>query len=143
VGVAPQTNTMSKSPTIERARSLRRDMTPPERQLWGYLRTLRPEGYHFRRQAPFQAYVLDFVCYRLRLVIEVDGAQHGIAARRERDAQRDAVLAGEGFRTIRVNAADVLNNLEGVCMMLRTELAAPHNLAAPHPCPPHEGEGEV
>jgi very-short-patch-repair endonuclease len=126
---------MTKSPPITRARLLRRDATPPERALWGFLRTLRHEGHHFRRQAPFRGYVLDFVCYSLRLVIEVDGAQHGDPDRHERDNQRDAVLAQEGFRTLRFFATDVLNNLEGVSMAVRA------HFAAPHPGPPHEGEG--
>jgi len=128
---------MTKSSAIARARVLRRDATPPERALWMFLRTLRAEGHHFRRQAPFRAYVLDFVCYTQRLVIEVDGAQHGDPGRRARDVARDAELAREGFRTVRFYAADVLNNLEGVSVAIRA------HFAAPHPDPPHEGEGEV
>jgi very-short-patch-repair endonuclease len=65
----------------------------------------------------------------------MDGAQHGDADRRERDKQRDAVLEREGFRTIRFFATDVLNNLEGVSFAVRA------HLGAPHPGPPHEGEG--
>jgi very-short-patch-repair endonuclease len=128
---------MTKSPIITRVRALRRDATPPERALWRFLRTLRAEGCHFRRQAPFRGYVLDFVCYTQRLVIEVDGAQHGDPDRRARDAARDAELAREGFRTIRFYATDVLDNLEGVSIAIRA------HLAAPHPGPPHKGEGEV
>jgi very-short-patch-repair endonuclease len=123
---------------ISRARALRHEATPPERRLWGFLRTLRHEGWHFRRQAPFRGYVLDFVCYGKRFVIEVDGAVHGDAARQARDATRDAVLAREGFRTLRFVAADVLRNLEGVSIEIRNQLAA----AAPHPRPlPTRGRG--
>ncbi len=81
--------------------------------------------------------MLDFVCYTHRLVIEVDGAQHGDTERLTHDAARDAVLAREGFRTVRFSATDVLHNLEGVSIAIRA------HLAAPHPGPPHEGEGEV
>ena len=66
--------------TIARSRALRTAATLPERHLWTFLRTLRQEGHHFRRQAPFRGYVLDFVCYGLRLVVEVDGAHHGTQA---------------------------------------------------------------
>jgi len=128
---------MTSNPIVERARTLRRDATPPERLLWGFLRTLREEGHHFRRQAPFRGYVLDFVCYARRLVVEVDGDQHGRAAQATHDAVRDAVLAGEGFRTLRFAAVDVLRNLEGVTIVIRA------NLSAPHPDPPHKGEGAL
>ncbi len=121
---------------IVRARALRRSATPPEVRLWRYLRTLRREGYHFRRQAPFRGYVLDFVCYADRLVIEVDSAAHDNEARWRHDATRDAVLAREGFRTLRFLATDVMHNLDGVGIAIRQAIAAPH------PGPPHEGEGE-
>jgi very-short-patch-repair endonuclease len=130
---------MTTNPAIAKARALRRDATPPERLLWSFLRTLRHEGHHFRRQAPFRGYVLDFVCYGQRLVIEVDGAQHGGPGQCAHDAVRDGVLAREGFRTLRVPATDVLRNLEGVSIAIRANLAAPAN---PHPDPPHKGEGE-
>ena len=108
-------------------------------RLWGFLRTLRRDGRHFRRQAPFRGYILDFVCYANRLVIEVDGARHGTEGQLNHDAVRDAVLAREGFRTLRFLAADVLGNIEGVSLAIREALASPH----PHPGPPHKGEGEV
>src|SRR4051812_7940474 len=50
----------------ERARELRRSMTPREVKLWLHLRQLRAQGYHFRRQAPRGRYILDFVCLRHR-----------------------------------------------------------------------------
>jgi very-short-patch-repair endonuclease len=122
---------------ISRARALRHEATPPERRLWGFLRTLRHDGHHFRRQAPFRGYVLDFVCYGKRLVIEVDGATHDIETRLADDAVRDAVLAREGFRTLRFAAADVLRDLEGVSIAITEALAA-----TPHPRPlPTRGRG--
>jgi len=87
-----------------RARSLRNNASPPERQLWHFLRTLRKEGYHFRRQAPLRGYFLDFVCYSHRLVIEVDGSQHGTEGQAEHDALSDKVLSREGFSTLRFPA---------------------------------------
>jgi very-short-patch-repair endonuclease len=123
---------------VARARALRRAATPPEVRLWSFLRTLRAEGYHFRRQAPFLGYVLDFVCYRSRLVIEVDGAQHGMAVQMARDAERDARLAREGFCVVRFLAPDVLGNLEGVACAIRQALAA---CSAPTPALPQRGGG--
>jgi len=121
---------------IDRARELRRAATLPERCLWRFLRSLRAEGHHFRRQAPFRSYVLDFVCYGDRLVIEVDGAHHGNEAQRAHDATRDAVLAREGFRTLRLLASDVLGNLEGVSVVIR------ESFAVPTPALPTRGRGK-
>jgi len=126
--------------TLARARAMRSALTPPEASLWVALRRLRGEGFHFRRQAPFRSYFLDFVCYTHRLVIEVDGAQHGEQEQARHDTIRDAVLAREGFRTLRFAAEDVLSNLEGVVTAIRSALAAPPPGASRHP--PHKGEGE-
>jgi very-short-patch-repair endonuclease len=89
-------------------------MTPQEVKLWVRLRELRQQGYHFRRQAPKGRYVLDFVCLRARLIVEVDGAQHGFDAHLARDAQRDRLFAYRGFRTLRFWNDEIDRNLDGV-----------------------------
>ncbi|WGM37239.1 hypothetical protein AMEJIAPC_00133 [Caulobacter sp. NIBR1757] len=70
--------------------------------MWGWLRTLRKEGFHFRRQAPFHGYFLDFVCLSRKLVIELDGPSRGEEAQRRHDAIRDEVLEREGFTVLRI-----------------------------------------
>jgi very-short-patch-repair endonuclease len=65
------------------ARALRKRMTPQEAKLWVALRTLRPAGFHFRRQVPIGPYVVDFACLKHRLIVEVDGGQHGLSDRAE------------------------------------------------------------
>ena len=117
---------------------MRQSLSPPEARLWVALRRLRADGCHFRRQAPFRGYFLDFVCFASRLAVEVDGAQHGGEAHLAHDATRDAVLAREGFRTLRFQGRDVLANLEGVVRAIRLALAPP----GPPGHPPHEGEGK-
>jgi very-short-patch-repair endonuclease len=96
--------------TVARARALRKAMTPQEVKLWGQLRQLRPQGFHFRRQAPVDGYILDFACFRYRLIVEIDGAQHGAAREQAHDARRDAHFAGQGFLTLRFWNADVDGN---------------------------------
>jgi very-short-patch-repair endonuclease len=56
-----------------RARELRKTMTPQEMKLWVHLRSWKSRGFHFRRQAPRDGYVFDFVCLRKRLIVEIDG----------------------------------------------------------------------
>ncbi|WP_246737592.1 endonuclease domain-containing protein [Nordella sp. HKS 07] len=80
------------------ARSLRKAMTPEEVKLWVRLRTWRGKGYHFRRQAPIDGYVLDFVCKSHKPIVEVDGSQHGEDRGRARDEKRDAHFRAKGYR---------------------------------------------
>jgi ATP-dependent DNA helicase RecQ len=99
---------------VERARELRREMTPPERLLWSRLRGGGLEGLRFRRQHPFDPYVLDFYCHEARLCVEVDGWGHNMGGQGERDERRDAFLASKGVRTYRIIAAEVFDDLEEV-----------------------------
>ena len=97
-----------------RARELRKTMTPQEVKLWLQLRQLRPQGFHFRRQAPLEGYIVDFVCFRHRLIVEVDGSQHGETKGLQHDARRDAHFSANGFRTLRFWNNEVDGNLVGV-----------------------------
>jgi very-short-patch-repair endonuclease len=99
---------------IQRARELRRDMSEPEVMLWSRLRRLRDRGFRVRRQFPFRGYFLDFVCLTRRLVIEVDGWQHGEDRQADHDLVRDRILQRQGFRVMRFWASDVRRDLSGV-----------------------------
>lgn len=116
---------------ITKARSLRKQMTPPEARLWVALRALRTEGFHFRRQAPLFGYFADFACLKHRLIVEVDGSSHSSGPQAEHDRQRDAALARHGFRTLRYAALDIRDNLEGVVDGILAELRGPLPPASP------------
>jgi very-short-patch-repair endonuclease len=100
--------------STRRAREFRSNLTRHEARLWGWLKTQRRAGYHFRRQAPFRGYFLDFVCFARRLVIEVDGGGHGEDAQRAHDAVRDAVLRREGSYVLRVTNRNIDESMTGV-----------------------------
>ncbi len=101
--------------TRANARRLRTEMTPQERKVWMELRDLNHcLGLHFRRQAPVGNFIADFVDFGRRLVIEVDGGQHG----GPKDTARDAWFAAEGFTVLRVWNSDVDGNLEGVMQLV-------------------------
>ena len=100
--------------TIDRARDLRRHATKYEKRLWGKLRELKHVGYHWRQQAPFRGYVLDFVEHTASVVVELDGSQHGLSENRRRDAARDALLQREGYQVLRFWNAEVIEHLDGV-----------------------------
>ena len=100
--------------TVERARALRRVMTPPEVRLWARLRGKRLEGLKFRRQHPIGPFILDFYCAEARLAVEVDGRTHDDPDRQDHDRQRTAWLQRQGVRVVRLAAESVRTELEGV-----------------------------
>ena len=107
------------SEMTDRARSLRRRMSPIEQRLWHALRGARL-GPSFRRQHPVGPYVLDFYCPTLRLAIELDGDEHALRTRR--DAVRTQFFSAKGIRLIRFINRDVWSNLNGVLEMIAFEL---------------------
>jgi adenine-specific DNA-methyltransferase len=108
---------------ITRARALRNRPTEWERRLWRRLREFNRRGCHFRRQAPFDRYVLDFVEHEAKLAIELDGSQHGEPNHRARDSARDAFLAGQGYVTLRFWNSDLFENFDGVMDQIERMLA--------------------
>jgi very-short-patch-repair endonuclease len=88
----------------DRARSLRRAMTEPERVLWSLLRR-NHLGLHFRRQHPIGPFVLDFYCASARLCVELDGPLHADQA--DADARRTEWLAREDIRVLRFSTAEI------------------------------------
>ena len=98
----------------EVARSLRKHMTPQEVKLWCQLRYLNQQGFHFRRQAPIENYIVDFLERKRRLIIEVDGSQHGFAPNEIADRRRDAFLRNRGYKVLRFWNVDVDQATDGV-----------------------------
>jgi very-short-patch-repair endonuclease len=111
---------------------MRRDATDAEAAMWRILRDRRFQSVKFRRQVPFQNFILDFVCFEQRLVVEIDGSQH---ADSKSDERRDAILTREGFRVARYWNNDVLQRRGAVMEDLRAKLAlndpSPGALRAP------------
>jgi very-short-patch-repair endonuclease len=110
-----------------------------ERKLWAQLKLLDING-HFRRQAPVGPYFADFAHHHGRLIVELDGSQHGQASGQVRDARRTAYLEAEGYRVLRFWNNDVHENLDGV---IETIFAALNETPpTPSPSPPQAGGGE-
>jgi very-short-patch-repair endonuclease len=123
-----------------RARHLRKSMTPQEVKLWVHLRTWKPRGFHFRRQAPRDGYILDFVCLRNRVIVEVDGGQHNDRSHVMSDKARDAYFAEKGFRILRFWNNEIDENLEGALQTIAGQAQFPHPVGfADHPPPAGEG----
>ena len=105
--------------TVEKARQLRREMSPPEARLWQVLRE-RPDGLKFRKQHPIGPYVLDFYCPAAKLDIEVDGDAHDMGSNPERDAARDAWLRTKGLRVLRIPARHLYGDIEPAVVLILT-----------------------
>ena len=124
------------------ARQLRNDATPAEKRLWHFLRAGKL-GAKFRRQAAIGAYIVDFICFSHRLIVELDGPQHVEEEGQVHDARRTAWLASREFRVIRFRnhaldediwaVVDEIKRALGECE-LRGE-------QPPSPALPAEGEG--
>jgi len=97
---------------------MRADATKAETTLWNALSGSKLEGLKFKRPVPIDGYILDFVCFEVRLIIEVDGGQHSESVR---DAERDRYFASQGFRTLRFWNDEVERALDGVCMKILRE----------------------
>ena len=90
--------------------------------MWRLLRDRRLSRFKFRRQVPFQSYIIDFICFERRFIVEIDGSQH---ADSKRDAARDAVLKAEGFQVVRYWNNDVLQRPSAVLEDVLAKLAEP------------------
>ncbi|WP_414566109.1 MULTISPECIES: endonuclease domain-containing protein [unclassified Anabaena] len=101
---------------MQRAKELRRQMTPAEKILWQYLRGNRLNGLHFRRQQIIDGFIADFYCHAAKLVIELDGKIHEQQA--EYDAERDKVLSARGLRFLRIKNELVQQELAQVLLLI-------------------------
>jgi very-short-patch-repair endonuclease len=106
--------------SLDFAKELRRNQTPEEGRLWQAVKAKRLAGAKFRRQVPIGPYVADFVCVAARLVIELDGSQHGEAV--DKDAERTRYLEGKGYRVLRFWNNEVAHNLDGVIRAIERAL---------------------
>jgi very-short-patch-repair endonuclease len=104
--------------TAKRARALRREMSPAEARLWLRVRG-RVEGRPtVHRQYAFEPYILDFYCPAAGLAIEVDGWMHGEPEQAAHDQRRDRWLTEQGVETLRLPAADLMSDPDGVAERL-------------------------
>ncbi|NMC73416.1 MAG: endonuclease domain-containing protein [Geobacteraceae bacterium] len=115
----------------DRARDLRNNATDAERLLWRHLRNSQIEGVKFRRQQPIEDYIVDFVSFSPKLIVELDGSQH--ADSNCYDERRDACLRRNGFVVLRFWNNEIIENIEGVVEVIRKRCL---EVASPTPQPP-------
>ena len=121
---------------VDRAKTLRKAMTPFEAKLWQQISRSQLGGFKFRRQHVIGNCIADFFCPQKGLIVEVDGDTHDPA----KDERRDRLNVFRGYETIRFANEDVGKNIDGVLAYLLAKLIALPD-RWPHPDPSPEGEG--
>ncbi len=105
---------------LHRAGELRKQTTPAEKKLWAYLRLMRADGVHFRRQHAIGRYITDFCAPRKQLIIELDGSQH--LEQEEYDKERTQYLNSLGYTVLRFWNSDVMKNIDNVLAVIMQAL---------------------
>ena len=105
-----------------RAKQLRKEMTPWERKLWYCF--LKEYPIRFQRQKCIDSFIVDFYCFRAKLVIELDGGGHYDPESQKKDADRTKILEQNGLKVIRFCNLDIDRNFYGVCTVIDREVKA-------------------
>lgn len=125
---------------------MRHNPTEAEAALWRLLRAKRLAGWKFRQQQRIDRYIVDFICFRARLIVEADGAQHIDS---DYDVVRDAYLRAQGFRLLRFYNNDILAQPDAVLTSILNALESggtgiePAPPLTPLPDPPPQGGREL
>lgn len=113
------------------AKAMRRVMTEAELKLGNELRAHRLMNLSFRRQMPIAGYIVDFACPTKKLIVEIDGSQHGDEVQLQRDNERTQELEELGWTILRFWNGDILRDIDNVCrhIVVTAGLAAPEKAA--------------
>jgi len=122
---------------IPLAKNLRKRTTDTEQILWRHLRAKRFGGFKFRRQQPIGTYIVDFVCFEKKIIVELDGGQHTLPAEMQNDRRREQWFGAQGYKVLRFWDNEVLANTRGVLEVIWTHCS---NHPPLNPLPSREGK---
>lgn len=120
---------------LDFAKHLRTNQTEAEKIFWSIVRAKRFHDLKFKRQIQMNGFIVDFVCFQLNLVVEIDGGQHTAEA----DLKKTTSLESAGFLVKRYWNEEILNNPEGVYSDLENLIFSIHT-PLPNPLPRGEGK---
>ena len=109
----------------EKARELRKNMTPQERKLWNIIKNREFYGYRFLRQYIIAPYIVDFICKKEKIIIEIDGSQHNEPEKIKYDNERTEYLISKNYKVIRFWNNEIDENIEGVYEKLKDVFKIP------------------
>jgi very-short-patch-repair endonuclease len=112
-------NTKLKEPS----RELRTNMTDAEKRIWSKINMRQINGYQFCRQRPVGEYIVDFLCLKANLVIEIDGGYHLKGETKGNDRIRDEYLRSLGLNILRFKNSEVLQNVEKVVEIIKSQIS--------------------
>ena len=138
-GVGGRGGVPSKPDLLARAKWMRLNPTEAEKRLWMILQAKRLVGYKFKRQVIIDSYIVDFINFDHRLIVEADGSQH---AESEYDKRRDAYLEKQGFSALRFWNSDILKDSDAVAETIWHALQSPPLPSAATRLPPSPVRGE-
>lgn len=126
----------------ERARAFRKTMTPAENRIWYYLRNRRLNGYKFVREYAIGIYIADFVCRQQKVIVEIDGGQHGDAV--DYDNERTKFLESCGYKVLRFWNDEVFTNINEVlnAILMELEVVGDSRPSPPAPLPAQKARRE-
>jgi very-short-patch-repair endonuclease len=119
-----------------KAKELRKTMTFTEKILWDHLRKKQLQGFYFRRQHPYNIYIIDFYSLKANLAIEIDGEIH--LGQKEYDKERTRFLESSGLKVIRFKNKDIESRIDWVIGVINRYL----NETSPAALPSLKKEGE-
>jgi very-short-patch-repair endonuclease len=137
-----QTNSNYNKTLQPFARELRQNMTKAECCLWKYvLKARKMRGYIFRRQRPVLSYIADFMCFDLKLVIEVDGYTHHLDETYIKDQKKDKDLRDAGYHILRFTDEEILSGIWNVARCIE-QYVEDYELIHP-PAPASGGDAKL
>ena len=104
----------AKPGIFEKAKALRKNMTPAELKLWQHIKDNNILDLRFRRQHPIDIFIADFYCHKIKLIIELDGEIHNNSSNQEYDKNRTAELERLNIKVIRFTNEEVMKDVENV-----------------------------
>lgn len=138
-GVGGRGGVPTRSDLLARAKWMRLNPTESEKRLWAILRAKRLSEHKFKRQVIIDSYIVDFVNFECRVIIEADGSQH---AESDYDKRRDVYLKRQGFTVLRFWNSDILKDSDAVAETLWHALQTPPLPSAASRLPPSPARGE-
>ena len=109
-----------KHDLIKKAQKLRRNATPQENKLW--YEFLRTYPIRFQRQKAIDCFIVDFYCFKAKLIVEIDGSQHYESANKEYDDVRTAKLEQYGIKVLRFSNYEINTYFNEVCESIDNEI---------------------
>nr|WP_262511185.1 endonuclease domain-containing protein [Mucilaginibacter rubeus] len=125
------------------ARKLRNDSAIGEILLWKELKGKQGRGYDFHRQKPLLNYIVDFYCFELNLIIEIDGQYHNHEETYKLDLIREQELEKYDLTIIRFTELEVRKDMFNVLRTIEQNIEKFKDNEVDHTSYPSQEESRI